>query len=60
MNAQQRIAIKAVHEIVSDLSDHAGLENEWSSIDEDTQNEIQTAWIAIVQGALADYKAEIV
>lgn len=60
MNAQQRIAIKAVHEIIADLKDRSGLENEWSVIDEDTQNEIQTAWISIVQGALADYKAEIV
>jgi len=41
-------AIKAVNAIVEDITDRRGLGNEWEAIDEDTQGEIITAWVAII------------
>ena len=38
-----------VDAIIRDLSDRAGLGNEWDAIDSDIQDEIRDAWIEIIE-----------
>lgn len=45
-------AAKAVDSIIEDLSDRAGLGNEWDQIDEDVQERIRAKWKAIIRRAL--------
>ena len=45
---KEATAIKIVSEIIDDLCDRGGLQNEWDAIDGDIQSEIREAWIKIV------------
>lgn len=41
-----------VDDIIKDLSDRKGLDNEWSQIDLDIKEEIRKTWIEIVNEVL--------
>ncbi len=45
---KKKIAKKIVEEIVGDLTDRSGLEDEWENIDDDTLEEILEKWKNIV------------
>jgi hypothetical protein len=45
---KEATAIKIVTEIIDDLCDRSGLQNEWDGIDEDIQSEIRETWIKII------------
>jgi hypothetical protein len=42
-------AEKIVNEILADLTDRSGLQNEWEQIDDGIQEEIKSEWIKIVR-----------
>ena len=44
----ETMAGSIVDAIIADLSDRAGLGNEWNSIDEYIENEIREEWIEII------------
>jgi len=44
-------AIKAVEEIVKDLTDRRGLRQEWEQIDEEIQLEIKEMWAGFIADA---------
>jgi hypothetical protein len=48
MDARTIAAKLAVEDIVKDLSDRKGLDNEWDQIDDDIKDEIKTHWIDII------------
>jgi hypothetical protein len=45
---ERAVAESIVDEIVNDLSDRSGLQNEWEQIDCDLQREIKHTWTNIV------------
>ena len=48
----QKIAVTVVDNIIADLSDRRGLQNEWDAIDEDIQYEITGVWKGLVVSEL--------
>lgn len=40
---------KIVDEIVADIRNRSGLDNEWDAIDGDIQEEIKTSWVDIIK-----------
>ena len=43
-----KIAAQIVDEIIKDICDRSGLQNDWENIDEELQIEIKLAWIKII------------
>ncbi len=50
----KKISEKIVNEIMKDLCDRSGLQNEWENIDSDVQGEIKKEWRKIVIEILND------
>jgi hypothetical protein len=48
MDHEERIAQRAVDNILKDLTDRSGLGNAWEDIDEDIQEEIKEEWRQII------------
>jgi len=48
----KQIAERAVREILFDLTDRSGLQNEWDSFDDEVRDEIIASWQGIVERAV--------
>jgi hypothetical protein len=50
----KQIAERAVREILFDLTDRSGLQNEWDSFDDEVKDEIIAKWQSIVGRAVSE------
>lgn len=55
---RQAVALEIVDRIIEDLTDRAGLRQEWDRIDEFTQGVIRGTWNMIAYAALIDADGE--
>lgn len=47
------LAVRAVQEIIDDLTDRRGLKQEWHQMDAEIQDEIRETWIGLIEDTFA-------
>lgn len=58
MASARQVARWIIDDLIRDLSDRRGLDNEWDAIDRDVKQEIVSLWMNIAEAYVKKYQPE--